>query len=211
MTDLEMQKAWAFIKRKAFSPTNREQEDWIKIFNRFGLIKIGFTPNVNYKVDINRLDFKIIQIEPNISDKPTIKISSLISEKISEIILHFDPEYKVEFPNPDISKEKNLGRIIKNEDDLKAVLINYIAHPALHLHLPETENLREGSDSYHEIRIALGANNFFYLIYQTFFQILALDNHKKQVEIERLAKILWSNKTSMNPIAPGTLFPLGKK
>lgn len=211
MTDLEMQKAWAFIKRKAFSPTNREQEDWIKIFSRFGLIKIGFIPDVNYKVDVNSLDFKIIQIEPRISDMPAIRISSLISEKISEINSHFDPKYKTEFLNPDISKEKNLGKIVKSEDDIKSILVNYIAHPALHLHLPETENLQNGADPYHEIRIAVGTNNFFYLMYQTFFQVLALDNHKKQVEIERLAKVLWLNRTNMNPISPGILFPLGKK
>jgi hypothetical protein len=216
MTESDMQKAWYLIKKKAFNPIKKEQDKWINTLNRFCTIKIGGIPNINQKKVVDCLDFKLIRLEPRISDKPTIRIASSIPERISEINLHYDPMYKVEFPKPDILKAKNLGKVFKDQNEIIEVLRNYIAHPAIHIHIPEPElKMLDEADEFHEIRIAVGTNNFFYLMYQTFFQTLDYTNRygnsvDKRREIERLANVLWENRKDIHPIAPGILFPIGK-
>jgi len=204
MTDIEMQKAWAFIKRKAFSPTNNNHQKWISTFNRFCIKKITGTPDIHHNKEVNRLDFKIIWIEPIISAKSSIKVCSLLDDVPTEINLHHDPTYKSEYP--ELPQLFRLSQVVNSEQDIVEVLRNFVCHPSVHCHLSNNKD-------FHEIRVVAGTNNFFYLMYQTFFQTLDYsnryeDNSEKKNELHRLAKVLWDNKNSIHPISPGTLFPL---
>jgi hypothetical protein len=209
MTKTEMQVAWALIKKKVFEP--EKPEKWINTFNRFCQLKINNIGNLNFRDNTYPLSFRIFHIDPNITDKPTIKIKSLIPNRAFEIELHYDPSFTLE---SETLCSKKLSKILRTEKDLEEILINYIAHPAIHLHLPEVfEELIDGKDTYHEIRINSSTENFFYLMYQIFFQIIddKYDRYgnsdMKKVEIKRLSSVIWNHRTNFQPISPGILFP----
>lgn len=211
MDKLEMQIAWGYIKKLAFLPELKDA--WIKELNKFSNKKIGNSPQIWHKNLTEFLNFNVILLKPQISNKHTLKISSLIPEIAFEINLHYDPMYNIESGT---NASKKIGEVLKSEDDVVAVLKNYIAHPAIHFHLPEiSDKLHDEKDPFHEIRIAAGSENFFYLMYQIYFQIIDFENRYdnstiKKAELQRLAKIIWHKRNKIEPIGPGILFPTGK-
>jgi hypothetical protein len=140
-----------------------------------------------------------------------LRIHSIRPEITFEINLHHDKGKKIE-SETDTSKTKDLTKILKSENEVVEVLENYIAHPAIHIHLPKIDS-ENRKDVLHEIRIAAGSENFFYLMYQIYFQIIDFENRIdqseiKKAELERLAKIIWHKGTKIEPISPGILFPI---
>lgn len=214
MTDLEMQIGWALIKKMAFKPSIKEQNLWIKQLNLFRYRTIGNPINISHRDLTNSIKLDFIHVVPRISDKSTLRIHSIKPEIIFEINLHHDKGKKIE-SETDTSNTKDLTKILNNEGDVIEVLKNYIEHPAIHIHLPEVD-YENRTDVLHEIRIAAGSENFFYLMYQIFFQTIDFENRYdyseiKKAELERLAKIIWHKRRNIEPIGPGILFPTGKK
>lgn len=214
MDKKKKQHAWALIKKMVFGPDDPEK--WITTFSKFCLFSITGVGNVNHRGNNSfQVDLKLINLDPTFSDKPSINIKSSIPNRFFEIQMHYDPNFALE-AQPAFPPKPKLSTVLANESEIEEVLKNYIAHPAVHLHLPEViDEFINGRDPYHEIRIVAGSENFFYLIYQIFFQIIDIENRydnseRKQTELRRLAAIIWKNKAKVN-IGPGDLFPTKKQ
>lgn len=209
MDKKKKQHAWALIKKMVFKPQTKDQKQWVKQLNRYLSEVLEIPISISHKDLENNIKLNFIQISPQISDKSSLIIHS---KKFKfEYNLHFDPTFVME---GETESSGSLSKILTSQEDVLRILENYIAHPAIHIHLPKI-TYEQKEDALHEIRIASGSENFFYLMYQIFFQTIDFrtrydNSNEKKKELTRLAAIIWKNKAKVN-IGPGDLFPTKKQ